>query len=178
MSGSLASSEELSMVLIGGDQIAVTITDREDHFQVAVDGKKVTVRTNWVPGKAIATMDMNCKAYDFKVRKQVAGIGLEHGGYLIKAQVLSPHKAELARLMPVKTPADLSRFLLCPMPGLVTTLLVKEGDSIEPGQPLAIVEAMKMENVLQSEVTGKVLHVPVSAGDSLQVDQVIMEFEL
>ncbi len=178
MSGSRVSSQELSKVLIGDEQIAVTVSDQEDHFQVTADGKQITVRTDWVPGAAIATMYMNCKAYDFKVRKQVAGIGLEHGGYLIKAQVLSPRKAELARLMPVKQAADLSKFLLCPMPGLITTLLVKEGDRIEPGQPLAIVEAMKMENMLQSGVTGTVLRVPVCAGDSLQVDQIIMEFEL
>ena len=90
---------------------------------------------------------------------------------------MSARKAELASLMIAKEPEDLSRFLLCPMPGLVVALHVKEGDSIEAGQPLAVVEAMKMENVLQAEKSGVVGKVPVSVGDSLQVDEVIMEFE-
>lgn len=178
LSGADSKQQQLSKVLIGDDQIAVIVTQQDDHYQVSVDGNKITVRTDWVPGKVIASMVMNGKPYDFKIRNQVAAIGLEHAGSLVRAQVLSARKAELAPLMPVKQPADLSKFLLCPMPGLVTVLLVKEGDSIEPGQSLAIVEAMKMENVLRSDITGKVLRVPVSAGDSLQVDEVIMEFEL
>ena len=92
-------------------------------------------------------------------------------------KVLTPRVAELLALMPVKEAADTSKYLLCPMPGLVIDLKVSVGDSIEEGQPLAIVEAMKMENVLKAEKSGKVKEIPVKTGDSLAVDAVIMEFE-
>jgi propionyl-CoA carboxylase alpha chain len=76
-----------------------------------------------------------------------------------------------------KTPPDLSKFLICPMPGLLTTLHVGEGDIVEAGQPLAVVEAMKMENILRAEKTGTVKLVNAKAGDSLAVDAVILEME-
>ena len=76
-----------------------------------------------------------------------------------------------------KVPPDLSRFLLCPMPGLLVKLHVAEGDKVQPGQPLAIVEAMKMENILRAEKTGKVAKVNAKAGDSLAVDAIILELE-
>ena len=79
--------------------------------------------------------------------------------------------------MPEKLPPDTSNMLLCPMPGLVVALQVEEGAQVEEGQPLAIVEAMKMENVLRAERSATVANIPVSVGDSLAVDEVIMEFE-
>ena len=79
--------------------------------------------------------------------------------------------------MPEKVAEDLSKYLLCPMPGLVVHLHVGEGDTVEPGQPLGVVEAMKMENVLLAEKKGTVVNIPVSIGDSLQVDDIIMEFQ-
>ncbi|KAG1647383.1 Propionyl-CoA carboxylase alpha chain, mitochondrial [Nymphon striatum] len=84
---------------------------------------------------------------------------------------------ELAELMPEKVAPDTSKLLLCPMPGLVVKLHVAEGESVEEGQPLAMIEAMKMENVLRAEKAGVVAKVPVSEGDSLAVDEIIMEFE-
>jgi propionyl-CoA carboxylase alpha chain len=91
--------------------------------------------------------------------------------------VLPPHIAELAHYMIEKMPPDLSRFLLCPMPGLLTALHVKPGDKVEAGQPLAVVEAMKMENILRAEKAGVVKAVEAKPGDSLAVDAVILEFE-
>lgn len=79
--------------------------------------------------------------------------------------------------MPVKVPPDTSKFLLCPMPGVVTSISVQEGDQVEAGQALATVEAMKMENILRAERQGRVKTVAVRAGDSLAVDAVILEFE-
>ncbi len=76
-----------------------------------------------------------------------------------------------------KVPPDLSRFLLCPMPGLLTRVEVTEGQKVEAGQPLAVVEAMKMENILRAERPGTVARIAHDAGDSLAVDAVIMEFE-
>ena len=92
-------------------------------------------------------------------------------------QVLLPHVAELARHMIDKPAPDLSRLLIAPMPGLLTKLNVKAGDKVEAGQPVAVMEAMKMENILRAEKRAKVKATSVKAGDSLAVDQVIMEFE-
>ena len=91
--------------------------------------------------------------------------------------VLSERVAELAALMPEKLPPDMSKFLLCPMPGLVVKLMVSEGDEVQEGQSLAIVEAMKMENVLKAEKPATVSSIKAAEGDSLAVDDVIMEFE-
>ncbi|WP_428982291.1 acetyl-CoA carboxylase biotin carboxyl carrier protein subunit [Oricola cellulosilytica] len=79
--------------------------------------------------------------------------------------------------MPEKVAPDTSNLLLCPMPGLVVALHVKEGDEVQEGQALAMIEAMKMENVLRAEKAGTVASIPVEVGDSLAVDAVIMEFE-
>jgi propionyl-CoA carboxylase alpha chain len=98
-------------------------------------------------------------------------------GIDVIAHVRRPRVAELARLMPEKRPPDTSKMLLCPMPGVLTSILVKEGDTVEAGQSLAIVEAMKMENVLRAERRGIVKTIAGNAGASLAVDELIMEFE-
>ena len=91
--------------------------------------------------------------------------------------MLPPHVAELSKHMIEKIPPDLSRFLLCPMPGLVVSVAVAPGDRVEAGQQLATVEAMKMENILRAEKSAVVKSVNAKPGDSLAVDAVIMEFE-
>ena len=95
----------------------------------------------------------------------------------ISPTVLPEHVALLSRHMIEKVPPDLSRYLICPMPGLLTALHVGEGDRVEAGQPLAVVEAMKMENILRAEKAGVVKKVDAKPGDSLAVDAVILEFE-
>ena len=89
----------------------------------------------------------------------------------------TPRQAELAGLMLEKVPADTSKLLLCPMPGLIVKVDVAVGDEVQEGQTLCTVEAMKMENILRAERRGVVSKVNASAGDSLAVDDVIMEFE-
>jgi propionyl-CoA carboxylase alpha chain len=93
------------------------------------------------------------------------------------AEVLPEHVAMLSRHMIEKIPPDLSKYLICPMPGLLTAVHVGEGDAVEAGQPLAVVEAMKMENILRAEKAGTVKSVDARPGDSLAVDAVILEFE-
>jgi propionyl-CoA carboxylase alpha chain len=102
---------------------------------------------------------------------------LTHGGAELALTVRNPQAAELARHIPVKAPPDLSRFLLCPMPGLVVSINVGVGEPVKAGQTLAVVEAMKMENVLRAERDGVVAAIKAKSGDSLAVDQVILEFE-
>ena len=100
-----------------------------------------------------------------------------HRGVIRRARVLPPRAAELAALMPEKTAADTSRLVQSPMPGLLTAVVVSEGQEVKAGEPLVVVEAMKMENVLRAERDGKVAKLRAKPGDSLAVDQVILEFE-
>ena len=113
------------------------------------------------------------------VKVNLAGpaIRLRWRGIDLTARVRSPRVAELASLMPVKLPPDTSKMLLCPMPGVITSLAVKAGDQVEAGQTLATVEAMKMENALKAEKRKVVRRVTVTVGQSLAVDELIMEFE-
>jgi len=94
-----------------------------------------------------------------------------------RARVLAPRAAELLAIMPVKAAADTSRQVLSPMPGLLTAVVVGEGQEVKAGEPLVVVEAMKMENVLRAERDGRVAKLRAKPGDSLAVDQVILEFE-
>jgi propionyl-CoA carboxylase alpha chain len=106
-----------------------------------------------------------------------AGYRIRTRGADLDVKVLPPHIADLLPLMPVKVAPDMSRFLLCPMPGQIKAILAAEGDIVEDGQPLAIVEAMKMENVLRAEKRARVGKVRVAPGAVLAVDEVILEFE-
>ncbi|WP_373769518.1 biotin/lipoyl-containing protein, partial [Delftia acidovorans] len=100
-----------------------------------------------------------------------------HNGTQIDALVLSPRGGELHRLMPYKAPPDLSRFLLSPMPGLLVDVAVQPGQKVQAGEKLAVIEAMKMENILFASQDGVVGKISASKGDSLAVDDVILEFE-
>lgn len=178
--GGASGNKSDELVVYVGDtthQLILHVDDGLYHFTHS-DGKESVVTTDWRPEQTVATLCIDDKEFDFKIRSEVASMSLEHGGFLVKARVLSPAKAALVALMPIKKPVDLSNLLLCPMPGLISTVLVSEGDMVEPGQPLAIVEAMKMENMLVAEKTCVVSKIKAQAGDSLQVDDIIMEFEL
>ncbi len=112
-----------------------------------------------------------------KVAPIPTGFGMRYRGASLKVAVLTPRHAELADLMPHKAPPDTSKLLLCPMPGLVVRIDVAEGDEVHDGQALCMVEAMKMENVLRAERKGRVAKVRAQPGDSLGVDDVILEFD-
>ena len=112
----------------------------------------------------------------FQVARDGAGFSLTRRGATLSFQVVPPRVADLLKLMPAKRKTDLSRFLLSPMPGLLVSLAVREGQEVKAGDELAVVEAMKMENVLRAVRDGKVKAVRVVAGASVGVDQVILEF--
>ena len=141
------------------------------------DGATLNVETNWTPGQTLQLFSVDGQRMAVKIDLSVSTIRLRWQGMDLAARVRSPRVAELARLMPVKVPPDTSKFLLCPMPGVVTSISVQEGDQVEAGQALATVEAMKMENILRAERQGRVKTIAVRAGDSLAVDAVILEFE-
>ena len=102
---------------------------------------------------------------------------LFHWGSQIDIMVLTPRAAELLACMPIKEPPDMTRFLLSPMPGLLTQMRVEEGSEVHSGQDLAVIEAMKMENVLCAERDGRVEKILANVGETLAVDQPILEFE-
>jgi propionyl-CoA carboxylase alpha chain len=112
-----------------------------------------------------------------KVGKIPSGFRLRLRGADLKVLVRTPRQAELGALMLEKAPPDTSRYLLCPMPGLIVNIAVAEGDEVQEGQALATVEAMKMENILKAERNGVVKSIKAKPGSSLRVDDVIMEFE-
>ena len=152
----------------------------EDGARIAVafaDGRNLSVSSDWLPGASHAVFEVDGQRLGVKTTLNGSGMRLRWRGIDATAFVRSPRVAELARLMPAKLPPDTSKMLLCPMPGVVTSLAVQEGDTVEAGQALATVEAMKMENVLRAERRGTVKRIATKAGASLAVDELIMEFE-
>ncbi len=152
------------------------------HGQGAVqvtfeDGEKMTVEGDWTPGDRLTTATIGGVRMSVKVLPVTEGFRVRFRGADLDVKVRTPRAAELAALMPEKVPADTSKMLLCPMPGLVVSIDVEEGAEVYDGQPLATVEAMKMENVLRAERNAVVKKINVAPGASLAVDEVIMEFE-
>ncbi|HEX2148465.1 MAG TPA: acetyl/propionyl/methylcrotonyl-CoA carboxylase subunit alpha [Pseudorhizobium sp.] len=166
------------VVALSGAELAGSIEPGGEAFVVRfTDASPLSVATQWLPGQTHARFTVDGEAMGVKVDLKGAAIRLRWRGIDATARVRGPRVAELARLMPVKLPPDTSRMLLCPMPGVITSVAVKEGDMVEVGQTLASVEAMKMENVLKAERKAVVKRVAASAGQSLAVDELIMEFE-
>src|SRR3546814_861930 len=150
---------------------------RVDADHVEVDGKGVVVDAAWQPGQRLVMAVIDGRPIAMQVERNRGGWVLTTRGASHRIRVLHPRTAELARFMIEKVPPDLSRFLICPMPGLLTAISVEVGDKVEAGQPLATVEAMKMESILRAEKSGVVKVVNAGAGDSLAADQIILEFE-
>ncbi|QRY65405.1 acetyl/propionyl/methylcrotonyl-CoA carboxylase subunit alpha (plasmid) [Ensifer sp. PDNC004] len=166
------------VVTLGDHAFAVTAGSSADGaFVRFADGSLVTIAGDWVPGRTLATFNIDNEPLSVKVDPVGTAIRLRWRGIDVVTHVRSPRVAELARLMPKKLPPDTSRMLLCPMPGVITSVTVKAGDTVEAGQALAVVEAMKMENILRAEKKAVVKRVAVTAGASLAVDELIMEFE-
>jgi len=141
------------------------------------DGTTLRVTGDWTPGDKLADMLVDGAPLVMKVGKISGGFRIRTRGADLKVHVRTPRQAELAKLMPEKLPPDTSKLLLCPMPGLVVKLDVEEGQEVQEGQALCTVEAMKMENILRAERKGIVAKINAAPGDSLAVDDVIMEFE-
>ncbi len=149
----------------------------EIALQVGVDGAKpVAVASRWKPGQPVWHGTVGKRQVAVQVRPVLNGVELAWHGLSATARVMQPRVAALEKLMPVKLPPDTSKMLLCPMPGLVVSIDVEEGQEVKAGETLAVVEAMKMENVLRAERDLTVSRVLAEAGESLGVDAVIMEF--
>ncbi len=165
------------VVRIGETAIPASIREIETGYEVTLkDGDPAQIETDWQPGNQLAIVAIEGTNFAFKIQPAPGGFRMRQRGIDLKVQVFTPRAAELAALMPIKAPPDTSNLLLCPMPGLISSLMVAEGDEVQEGQALAIVEAMKMENVLRAERDCVVSAIKAKAGDSLAVDAVIMEF--
>jgi propionyl-CoA carboxylase alpha chain len=139
-------------------------------------GKARQLRSDWKPGEPIWNGSIDGHAVAVQVRTLPNGFALAYRGVETKAYVYTEREATYARLMPVKQAADSLKHILCPMPGLVVSIAVKEGQEVKAGETVAVVEAMKMENVLRAEIDGTVKKINAKPGDSLAVDAVILEF--
>ncbi|WP_164658009.1 acetyl/propionyl/methylcrotonyl-CoA carboxylase subunit alpha [Tropicibacter sp. Alg240-R139] len=166
------------VVSLQGQSFEVSIAaDQQGSTVTFADGKAHRVASDWTPGDQLAKLDVDGDPLVLKVGKVSGGFRLRSRGADLTVHVRTPRQAELAALMPEKVAPDTSKLLLCPMPGLIVKVDVEVGDEVQEGQALCTVEAMKMENILRAEKKGVVSKINASAGDSLAVDDVIMEFE-
>ena len=166
------------VVTLQGTDLPVRVAaDREGSTVTFADGATHRVSSDWLPGQSLARISVDGADLILKVGKISGGFRIRHRGADLKVHVRTPRQAELARLMPEKLPPDTSKYLLCPMPGLIVKVSVEEGQEVQEGQALATVEAMKMENILKAERRGVVKKINAAVGASLKVDDVIMEFE-
>ncbi|HEV7276230.1 MAG TPA: acetyl/propionyl/methylcrotonyl-CoA carboxylase subunit alpha [Devosiaceae bacterium] len=165
-------------VLIGDRRLDFTVTTDANGYALATaDGISIRLESDWRPGTTRCAARVDGRPYHVQLQRLTSGFRLRWRGAELVAKVLLPRTADLMALMPEKLPPDMSRFLLCPMPGQVVRIDVAEGDIVEDGQPLAIIEAMKMENVLKAEKRARVAKICVAAGAVLPVDAVILEYE-
>ncbi|WP_260582833.1 acetyl/propionyl/methylcrotonyl-CoA carboxylase subunit alpha [Sphingopyxis sp. PET50] len=160
-------------VTTGGTPHKVKVGEKH----IKVDGDKVDIALEYTPGDRLVVAGIDDSELAVKVARTRTGWRMTARGRIHDVRVLPWHIAPLASHMIEKVPPDLSKFLICPMPGLLVALHVGEGDKVEAGQPLATVEAMKMENILRAEKAGVVKTVNAAQGDSLAVDAVILEME-
>lgn len=157
-----------TQVVSGGHDVTVEAPDGPEHWHV---------RSDWSLGDPLYHAQVNGRSVCLQVERRAAAYRLTHSGLSVDIMVLKPKAADLYALMPIKIAPDMSRFVVSPMPGLLMSLAVSEGQKVKGGDPLAVIEAMKMENVLHAEHDGVVKSVEAAPGDTLAVDQVIIEFE-
>jgi len=166
------------VAFVDDEQVPVTVTPTgEGAWSVTCCGETSRIASDWRPGDLLFQGQIEERAISVQVDKAGANWRLTHGGSTRDIRIMRPRAAELAARMPKKEPPDLSNYLLSPMPGLLTHVLVEPGTEVKAGEELAIVEAMKMENILRAERDGTVAKLHAEAGDNLSVDQAILEFE-
>ncbi|MDD9983092.1 MAG: acetyl/propionyl-CoA carboxylase subunit alpha, partial [Gammaproteobacteria bacterium] len=177
MSGYESSISDDWVVLMNGREYPCRATSLDGGEEVELGGRTYVVRSGWWFGQPLFECTVNGEPKCFQIERHGVGYRLIHRGVQADVWVLTPRQAELRALMPEQVAPDLSRFLLSPMPGLLASLAVGKGDQVKAGQELAVVEAMKMENVLRADNDARVKTVHAVPGDSLAVDQPILEFE-
>jgi len=167
---------EQFVALMGGEEFPLTVRRAPHGAEVDCGGRTYAVHSGWKPGGFLFRGEVNARAVCIQVDRTGIAWRLSHAGSQAEIMVLTPRAAEMYRLMPAKVPPDLSRYLLSPMPGLLVRVSVAPGEDIKAGQELAVVEAMKMENVLRAERDGVVAAIHAEPGSNLAVDAKILEF--
>ncbi len=165
------------VVMLDHEPHARTVTPVEGAYRVTGGASNLLIETDGRLGDLLLPCFVDGRPVTVQVERRGPALRLGQAGITVEALVLSPQAAALAAMMPVKEPPDLSRFLLSPMPGLLMSLAVEEGQSVKAGEELAVVEAMKMENILRAERDGRVAKLHAGPGESLAVDQAILEFD-
>ena len=169
---------ERSVVLLDGRPYPVSLRPEGGAYRVEIEEDTRSAATDWHPGEVLLQIRMGEHLATVQIERLAgAAFRFVHRGVIRRAQVLPPRAAELLALMPEKQASDTTRLLLSPMPGLLSSVAVSQGQEVKAGEPLAVVEAMKMENILRAERDGRVARIRANPGDSLAVDQVILEFE-
>ena len=172
-----APAEAAITVLLDGAPHEVALRAEPGGYAVDAGGETRLVASDWRPADRLMHLNLDGHVATVQIERLPGrSYRLAHGGIVRRAQVLHRRAAELLQMMPPKAAADTSRWVLSPMPGLLSALVVSEGQDVKAGEALAIVEAMKMENVLRAERDGTIAKLCAKAGDSLAVDQVILEF--
>jgi len=180
ISGQVNSSltrERRRAIWLGADELHADV-EREGEAIVVLfeDGNRHVLRSNWAPGQPVWAGTLDGARLAMHVRMIPNGFELAYRGCEVKAFVFTAREAHYARLMPAKTLSGSEKSVRCPMPGLVVSIAAAEGQEVKAGETLAVIEAMKMENVLRAERDGVIKSVRVKPGDSVAVDAVIMEF--
>ncbi|MEM1362867.1 MAG: acetyl/propionyl/methylcrotonyl-CoA carboxylase subunit alpha [Pseudomonadota bacterium] len=167
------------VVLAAGRKIPVAIDADPEGSTVILTETSTSYRvaSDWTPGDSLARFEVDGTPLVLKVDQSTGGYRIRTRGADLILRIYTPRQAELAAIMPEKLPPDTSKMLLCPMPGLIVKINVAVGEEVQEGQALCTVEAMKMENILRAEKKGVVAKINAGAGDSLAVDDVILEFE-
>ena len=165
------------VVVMNNEHHPVCVVSAEGGHDVEYKGHTYAVRSDWEFGQHLFSGTIDGKEIYVQVERNQQIYRLFHAGSQADVCVITPRVAELMRYMPVKAPPDMSKYLLSPMPGLLVSLAVKEGDAVKAGAELAVLEAMKMENTLRAERDGVVAKINYEPGASLAVDDKIIEFE-
>jgi propionyl-CoA carboxylase alpha chain len=165
------------VVVMNNEYHQVSVVSAQNGHDVEYKGKTYAVRSDWQFGQPLFSGTINGEEIHVQVERHMQVYRLFHNGSQANVMVMNPRAAELMQYMPVKAPPDMSGFLLSPMPGLLVSLAVQEGDAVSAGQELAVLEAMKMENTLYAERDGVVAKINFEPGASLAVDDKILELE-
>jgi propionyl-CoA carboxylase alpha chain len=165
------------VVLRDGIPHSVTVEAAEGGYDVTYSGETFKLRSDWKLGEALFEGTVNGEPFTMQLERRKLAYRLFHWGTQVDLTVLRARAAELLSLMPEKQAPDMSKFLLSPMPGLLREVAVTVGQEVKAGEKLAVIEAMKMENILKAEQDGRVKKISAAAGESLSVDQIIIEFE-
>jgi propionyl-CoA carboxylase alpha chain len=176
--GALRAEHRQRVVRLDDTNIAVEVKPRDRALSIRLGGrrKRHLVSSSWKPGDPVWSGFVDDRTVNVRVRTLLNGFELSHAGAVARVQILSESEAEIARLMPAPKTADGSKAVRAPMPGQVVSIAVAEGQEVKAGETLAVIEAMKMENVLRAERDGVVKTIKAKPGDSLAVDAVILEF--